>query len=293
MLKSDAELEFATKRIVTTTPGHSTLEEITDQVEAIQGKPPEMPPMETEANATSTGETGNVLLVGEESKAESDKKSQLATRLWKARDRIYYLTRQCNRLKRRIFDLKLENRKMKRQASSVVQSLDGLKALPRRQQLIFEQAILQTQQKRGGMRYSPEWIADCIQLKIRSAAVYEYLRRNQYMPLPNPGTLYNFVKQRKVDVGISFQMLETLKDKGSTTTTTTLIEPSIIESPIMENSEIENDIIDHVDIEQSAMDETVIEHSVIENSEMMESAIIDHSIIMDSTVIEEAIIVTS
>lgn len=62
-------------------------------------------------------------------------------------------------------------------------------------------------------RYKKAWIYDCLLLKIKSTAVYTFLHENEYLPLPNPRTLYTYLRSLKADFGFDSSLFTVLKDK--------------------------------------------------------------------------------
>ncbi|KAL3261417.1 hypothetical protein MRX96_000026 [Rhipicephalus microplus] len=62
-------------------------------------------------------------------------------------------------------------------------------------------------------RYKKAWIYDCLLLKIKSTAVYTFLHENEYLPSPNPRTLYTYLRSLKADFGFDSSLFTVLKDK--------------------------------------------------------------------------------
>ncbi|KAL3211554.1 hypothetical protein MRX96_036321 [Rhipicephalus microplus] len=62
-------------------------------------------------------------------------------------------------------------------------------------------------------KYKKAWIYDCLLLKIKSTVVYTFLHENEYLPLPNPRTLYTYLRSLKADFGFDSSLFTVLKDK--------------------------------------------------------------------------------
>lgn len=63
------------------------------------------------------------------------------------------------------------------------------------------------------LRYDPEWILDCILLRIRSPAYYSFLRENGFMPLPCMTTLQNYISGMNAQFGFDAGLFIQLKQK--------------------------------------------------------------------------------
>ncbi|KAH8033710.1 hypothetical protein HPB51_015546 [Rhipicephalus microplus] len=58
-----------------------------------------------------------------------------------------------------------------------------------------------------------KWIYDCLLLKIKSTAVYTFLHENEFLPLPNPRTLYGYLRNLKADFGFDSTLFTVLCEK--------------------------------------------------------------------------------
>ncbi|KAH8027808.1 hypothetical protein HPB51_010454 [Rhipicephalus microplus] len=65
----------------------------------------------------------------------------------------------------------------------------------------------------SGLRYKKDWLYDCLLLKTKSTSVYTYLQENNFLPLPNPRTLYCYMKSLKADFGFDAHVFTVLKEK--------------------------------------------------------------------------------
>lgn len=65
--------------------------------------------------------------------------------------------------------------------------------VPRAQKLALMEIIAAAgKQKNRGQRYAEEWIMLCMLMNIRSAGYYEFLRKNNVLPLPCTRTIRNY-----------------------------------------------------------------------------------------------------
>ncbi|KAH7942616.1 hypothetical protein HPB51_028700 [Rhipicephalus microplus] len=62
-------------------------------------------------------------------------------------------------------------------------------------------------------QYKKDWLYDCLLLKTKSTSVYTYLQENNFLPLPNPRTLYCYMKSLKADFGFDAHVFTVLKEK--------------------------------------------------------------------------------
>ncbi|KAL3208363.1 hypothetical protein MRX96_039245 [Rhipicephalus microplus] len=93
----------------------------------------------------------------------------------------------------------------------LMQNLDKLST---REKLIFDKSIMKANAKSPkAASYKKEWIYDCLLLKIKSTAVYTFLHENEYLALPNPRTLYTYLRSLKADFGFKSTLFTVLRDK--------------------------------------------------------------------------------
>lgn len=62
-------------------------------------------------------------------------------------------------------------------------------------------------------RYKKEWLHDCLLLKVKPTAVYTFLQEKGSLPLPNPRTLYGYLKSLKADFGFEASLFAVLREK--------------------------------------------------------------------------------
>lgn len=90
----------------------------------------------------------------------------------------------------------------------------NIESLPRPQKEIVKACFKKcTLKSPFGMRYSNEYIYQCILIKIKGQALYKKLRRDNTLPLPSPTTLQNYIKNLKPAYGFQENVFDTLKEK--------------------------------------------------------------------------------
>ncbi|KAL3192662.1 hypothetical protein MRX96_058883 [Rhipicephalus microplus] len=104
--------------------------------------------------------------------------------------------------------------KMRVLANKNARLLQNLDMLSTREKLIYDQCIMKANAKSPkAARYEKAWIYDSLLLKIKSTVVYTFLHENEYLPLPNPRTLYTYLRSLKADYGFDSSLFTILKDK--------------------------------------------------------------------------------
>ncbi|KAH8031091.1 hypothetical protein HPB51_012779 [Rhipicephalus microplus] len=90
----------------------------------------------------------------------------------------------------------------------------SLQRLSDREKLIIDQCVMKANAKSArAVRYKKDWLYDCLLLKTKSTSVYTYLQENNFLPLPNPRTLYCYMKSLKADFGFDAHVFTVLKEK--------------------------------------------------------------------------------
>lgn len=64
-----------------------------------------------------------------------------------------------------------------------------------------------------GRRYSSDWLLTCMLMRIRSPGMYEFILRNEILPLPSSRTIKRHLSAVKIDVGFDAAFLEAFKKK--------------------------------------------------------------------------------
>lgn len=89
-----------------------------------------------------------------------------------------------------------------------------IKDLPQTQQeaimMCFKASLAQSGK---GMRYTTNWVYECILMKIKSPALYQKIRRDQILPLPSFVTLQRYIKMLQPVYGFQQSTFEMLKEK--------------------------------------------------------------------------------
>ncbi|KAH9385045.1 hypothetical protein HPB48_027084 [Haemaphysalis longicornis] len=100
------------------------------------------------------------------------------------------------------------------QANRSRRSHQDVQKLSAREKLIFDHWLMKANAKSAtAARYKKEWIYDCLLLKIKSTAVYTFLHENEFLPLPNPRTLYGYLRNLKADFGFDSTLFTVLCEK--------------------------------------------------------------------------------
>ncbi|KAH8041878.1 hypothetical protein HPB51_019259 [Rhipicephalus microplus] len=100
------------------------------------------------------------------------------------------------------------------QANRSRRSHQDVQKISAREKLIFDHWLMKANAKSAtAARYKKEWIYDCLLLKIKSTAVYTFLYENEFLPLPNPRTLYGYLRNLKADFGFDSTLFTVLCEK--------------------------------------------------------------------------------
>lgn len=116
-----------------------------------------------------------------------------------------------------------QNKKLKREILAIKQqcaktNADALnqacEALPESQQSAI-QACFKASQAKGkrGVRYTNQWIYECLLLRIKSPKGYNHLRKKNILALPSPQTLTRYMKVIKGSYGYQETTFKLLKEK--------------------------------------------------------------------------------
>ncbi|KAL3181441.1 hypothetical protein MRX96_036916 [Rhipicephalus microplus] len=90
----------------------------------------------------------------------------------------------------------------------------SLQRLSDREKLIIDQCVMKANAKSArAVRYKKDWLYDCLLLKTKSTSVYTYLQENNFLRLPNPRTLYCYMKSLKANFGFDAYVFTVLKEK--------------------------------------------------------------------------------
>ena len=131
------------------------------------------------------------------------------------RKKLHNQIRQANRLKLR---LKLITDCLEKQQKEIAkvreEALDKKCSefkVPNKQKLAIKQIVATAKVENAkGRRYSEEWIMLCILMNIRSPSYYEFLRKNEILPLPCSNTVRNYFSLMGSDCGFDKGFFEIL-----------------------------------------------------------------------------------
>lgn len=91
---------------------------------------------------------------------------------------------------------------------------ETISKLPQNQQLAVQACFAAAKLKDNrGIRYSNEWVYECILLRIKSAKTYNHLRSHNILTLPSSETLNRYIKIVKGCYGFQSSIFEILKKK--------------------------------------------------------------------------------
>ncbi|KAK8785529.1 hypothetical protein V5799_008105 [Amblyomma americanum] len=65
-----------------------------------------------------------------------------------------------------------------------------------------------------GMKFSIEWVLECLIMKMKSARLYEHLRRENILALPSKTTLRKYLKRYKTGFRFNSKVLDVLSEKA-------------------------------------------------------------------------------
>ncbi|KAH7953547.1 hypothetical protein HPB49_009967 [Dermacentor silvarum] len=132
------------------------------------------------------------------------------------RRRQRYLYKQSWSSRRRMRELQKELKLYKGRMSQLNQGeLESiLQRLPEGQRLVVEECIkLDTHISSKGRRYSDKFLTMCLLLHIRSPAAYDFLRRNDLMPLPAVSTVRKYISLVRPECGFDGKFFEAFKKR--------------------------------------------------------------------------------
>lgn len=67
-----------------------------------------------------------------------------------------------------------------------------------------------------GMRYSKEWILECLIMRMKGPKLYEDMRRQKILVLPSKVTLQKYMRSYRTGFGFNAKVMSVLKEKTST-----------------------------------------------------------------------------
>lgn len=86
--------------------------------------------------------------------------------------------------------------------------------LPPKQQECVRQCFSAAKKRSSkGNTYSKDWVLECIMMKMKSARLYEHLRKHDIISLPSKSTLKRYLRIYKSGYGFNHKVLKQLKQK--------------------------------------------------------------------------------
>lgn len=90
-----------------------------------------------------------------------------------------------------------------------------IKELPASQQESVKACLSSSKTKKKGMRYTNQWVYECLLIRIKSKKVYEHLRKQNILTLPAPKTLSRYIQKIKAAYGFQDSVFRLLKKKSN------------------------------------------------------------------------------
>lgn len=87
---------------------------------------------------------------------------------------------------------------------------------PKQQEAVRHCIVAAKRKGTKGMRFTSEWMLECILMKMKSPKLYRHLRINNILVLPSNTTIKKYTSAYKGKFGFNKKMLEALKEKTST-----------------------------------------------------------------------------
>nr|XP_042910253.1 uncharacterized protein LOC122271819 [Parasteatoda tepidariorum] len=94
----------------------------------------------------------------------------------------------------------------------------AMENLPEGQREAISACLRAAKSPSTGMRYTSQWIYECLLLKIKSTKAYNHLRSHQLLKLPSPATLYRYLKNVKGCYGFQSSIFKCLEGKSKVMT---------------------------------------------------------------------------
>ncbi|XP_067133577.1 uncharacterized protein [Centruroides vittatus] len=119
------------------------------------------------------------------------------------------LRRKVNNLQSVITQIHTSNNKIQQSTLE-----EKIKSLPAKEQLAVKHCFLASKRKSNrGLPYDPEWILECIIMRMKSPRLYEHLRINKILALPCHNTLQKYMRSFKSGFGFNPKIFDALKEK--------------------------------------------------------------------------------
>lgn len=136
-----------------------------------------------------------------------------------AAQRLRSTLQKHRRLSKKVLSLKgrIEGMRAKNAALKEETLEEKISTLPPKQQENVRHCFRASKRKStNGMRFTNEWMLECILMKMRSPKLYRHLRRHNILVLPGDTTLRKYTASYRSGFGFNRKVLETLKTKTDT-----------------------------------------------------------------------------
>lgn len=140
------------------------------------------------------------------------KKGALAQRLKLQRQKTRRLKNSATALKNQLKAMSAKNK-----AITEEEFTSRIEALPPKQREATLHMFKSASRKSAkGMRYSNGWVLECLIMKMKSAKLYEHLRKENILSLPSKTTLRNYLKSYRTGFGFCPKIFNVVSEKTAT-----------------------------------------------------------------------------
>lgn len=133
----------------------------------------------------------------------------LSQRLKLAKQKALRLSNRTTSLKRQLDAMAAEN--------AMIREDEFLKKIaslpPKQREAVHHMFKASSYQSTKGMKYSNEWVLECLMMKMKSPKLYEHLRKECILTMPCKTTLRKYLKSYKTGYGFSAKVLDVLSKK--------------------------------------------------------------------------------
>ncbi|XP_064461742.1 uncharacterized protein LOC135371698 [Ornithodoros turicata] len=123
--------------------------------------------------------------------------------------------RKAKRLQCRVTNLSRRLQSLQARTAAIEESTleSQIADLPQKQKECVRHCVQAAKKSAKGMRYSKEWILECILMKLKSPRLYKHMRRQQILALPSESTLNRYLRRYKTCFGFNEEIMRALKTK--------------------------------------------------------------------------------
>ncbi|XP_051167375.1 uncharacterized protein LOC127285415 [Leptopilina boulardi] len=132
------------------------------------------------------------------------------------RNRYKSVNRRNKRLEKKLNMMKKKVEILREKCATIKEDVlkESISNLPKKQQTAVKACFEASKLKNiRSMRYTTDWIYECILLRIKSKKLYRQLRKDKILILPSPETLAKYLRHIKSTYGFQAYIFEGLKKK--------------------------------------------------------------------------------